>query len=130
MNDFSNFMRERDRAASAYCQGDAAPVNALTTKHDPVSFFGPDGHSVQGAEDIKAAFSKGAAAFGANGKSHLDIAQSGSDGDIAYWCGFQYAEVDMDGKMVPMSLRITELFRREEGAWKLVHRHADMAKAS
>ncbi|MFE0014690.1 YybH family protein [Mesorhizobium sp. NPDC059054] len=130
MTDFMTFMRERDQAALAYCQGDAAPVNALTTEHGPASFFGPDGHAVQGPEEIKAAFSKGAMAFGVNGNSHLEIVQSGSEGEIAYWCGFQYAEVDMDGKMVPMSLRITELFRREAGAWKLVHRHADMAKAA
>lgn len=130
MTDFTTFMRERDRAALAYCQGDAVPVNALATMHNPASFFGPDGHAIRGPEEIKAAFSKGASAFGATGNSHLEIVQSASGGDIAYWCGFQYAEVDMDGKRVPMSLRITELFRREDGEWKLVHRHADMAKAA
>lgn len=39
------------------------------------------------------------------------------------------AEVKMNGddKLIPMKLRITELFRLREGAWKLIHRHADLA---
>lgn len=126
--DFKTFMQQRERAALAYCQGDARPVNALSTRSDTASFFGPDGSVLQRAEKIKSAYSDGALMFGARGTSRLQILQCEADGNVGYRCGVQHADVEMDGRQVPMTLRITELFRREHGDWKLVHRHADMAK--
>jgi ketosteroid isomerase-like protein len=49
-----------------------------------------------------------------------------SDG-IGYCVGVQHATARMVGKpgTIPFHLRVTEVFRRESGEWKLVHRHAD-----
>jgi ketosteroid isomerase-like protein len=30
---------------------------------------------------------------------------------------------------IPMDLRVTEVFRRENGQWMLMHRHADQLSA-
>jgi ketosteroid isomerase-like protein len=58
------------------------------------------------------------------------LLQSATSGDLAFWCGYQIADARMRGKpdIVPMKLCITEASRRERGAWKLVHRHAEPAK--
>ena len=29
------------------------------------------------------------------------------------------------GELTPVTIRVTSIFRREDGVWKLVHRHAD-----
>lgn len=126
--DFTTFMQKREQAALAYCQGEASLINALATDSDPASFFGPDGHVLQGPDSIKAAYEKGAALFGPKGTGRLEIIQCEAEADVGYWCGLQHAEVQMDGKSVFMILRINELFRREDDEWKLVHRHADMLK--
>jgi len=128
MDDFSLFLAARQAAADDYVHGRAQAVDALTADRPPVTFFGPDGKVVKGAEAVVSAFDAGAARFGPGGDSQLEILQSAEGGDIGYWCGLQHAKVEMDGKTVPMTLRVTELFRREDGAWKLVHRHADTMK--
>jgi hypothetical protein len=40
----------------------------------------------------------------------------------------QHAEVRQGDQLVPMKLRVTEIFRFEAGTYRLVHRHADPAK--
>lgn len=48
-------------------------------------------------------------------------------GRSRYWLLVRLAawEVQLDGQPVSMTLRISELFRRENDEWKLIHRHAD-----
>jgi ketosteroid isomerase-like protein len=47
-------------------------------------------------------------------------------GDLAYTVGFEQGNVSVDGKPPrPMTLRVTHIYRRIDGQWALVHRHAD-----
>jgi NAD(P)H-dependent FMN reductase/ketosteroid isomerase-like protein len=127
---FDEFMKQRERAATAYVIGDAKPVDALATANDPATFFHPNGDVVQGAKPVVERMDRDAKAFDAGGSSHFDVLQQNASGDLAFWCGYQLAEARMHGKPdpIPMKLRVTEVFRHEGGAWKLVHRHAEAAK--
>ena len=129
MTDFETFMAARIDAASAYVRGDGEAVCTLSTDKEPATFFGPDGKLVQGAGSVIESYRNGAKRFGNGGESRLEILQQAADGHVGYWAGLQHAVVEIDGKATPMTLRITELFRKEDGKWKLVHRQADMMKA-
>jgi NAD(P)H-dependent FMN reductase/ketosteroid isomerase-like protein len=124
---FDEFMKRRARAASAYANGDPAPLDAIAAQSGQVSFFPPNGGCEQGAQPVLARYDKDVKAFGGSGETSLEVIQSGSSGDVAFWTGFQSAKVKIQGRSEPMEmkLRITELFRRMDGDWKLVHRHAD-----
>lgn len=46
---------------------------------------------------------------------------------LAFWTGLQRAQIHMlsAGERMKMTLRVTEVFRLKESAWRMVHRHAD-----
>ena len=51
---------------------------------------------------------------------------AGASGDLAYTVGYEHLTFSIDGGPVaPFTLRVTHLYRREDGEWKTVHRHAD-----
>jgi ketosteroid isomerase-like protein len=47
--------------------------------------------------------------------------------DLAYVVEIESyrARVGGGAELVPVAVRVTTAFRREDGAWKVVHRHAD-----
>jgi len=127
--DFQAFMKQRESVAAAYVSGNATPLDAIVPRSGDASFFPPNGGSVHGAQEVISRYDADAKSFAPGGSSSFDVLQSGADGDIGYWTGFQNADARMGSadKKVHMKLRVTELFRFREGGWKLIHRHADPA---
>ena len=125
---FSAFMGRRPEIAEAYVNGEAAPLDAILTRRDPATFFSPRGDGTQGAQEVAKHYKEGARTFAPKGESRLEVLQVRDSGDLAYWTGYQHARVRMTakpGEILPMTIRVTEVFRYEDGGWKLVHRHAD-----
>jgi ketosteroid isomerase-like protein len=127
VHDFEQFMKRREDAARAYVNGDAEPVSRISTQISPATFFHPNGDYEQGAEQVSSRYVRDAEHFESDGDSRFEVLQMAASDGIAYWVGFQRATARLKGKPegVPMSLRVTEVFRREGDEWKLIHRHAD-----
>lgn len=127
-DDFHAFIQKRKEVARAYVNGDAGPLEKIAVADSPASFFHPMGPVVEGAVEVLARYVGDAAAFDNGGESDIEIIHMGHDGKFGYWVGYQNARARLKGvpDPIPMRLRVTEIFRRTNQQWQLVHRHADM----
>ena len=56
----------------------------------------------------------------------VELLAAGVSGDLAYTVELEHTSVSVDGVPVePYTLRVTQVYRREDGEWKVVHRHGD-----
>ena len=127
IQDFEQFMKRREAASEAYVQGDAEPLSHIVARVFLATFFPPNGGFSQGTEEVAARYESDAEIFEQGSHFSFEILQMAASDGIAYWVGFMRGEARMRGKAeaTPMNLRVTEVFRREDGEWKMVHRHAD-----
>jgi ketosteroid isomerase-like protein len=61
------------------------------------------------------------------GKMEYTYLTIGVSGDLAYTVTIDRGAVHLidQAAPLPMALRVTTIFRKESGAWKLIHRHED-----
>lgn len=110
---------------TALHNGDAKPRLALWAAHEPVTVFGAV-LSVTGREEIASAFEWLAARFSNCESFEYEVVAADASGDLGYIVGMEHTTASVGGgPPEPYSLRVTTILRREEGEWKVVHRHAD-----
>ena len=128
---FEDFLVRREKVSLDYINGRADSLLEMSALQDPATFFPPSGKLVHGARAVNTANRSGAKAFAVGSKGRFEVLQAWSSGELGFWSGVQHAKVMMRGKDRPvaMQLRVTEVFRVDQGRWKLVHRHADMAQS-
>jgi ketosteroid isomerase-like protein len=122
--------RERVRAAlAAMGSGNPAPYAALWAESEDVTLFGAWGPIERGRARLAETFRWVGSRFKGGALVPEDVV-SFESGDLAYTVGFERGEVAVDDRPPrPMTLRVTHVYRRIDGEWRLVHRHADFPPA-
>lgn len=112
-------------AEIAFHNGDATPRGQIWSHAEPVTLFGALLHK-SGWSDIEAAFDFLASGFSNCKSFRYDLLSAGASGDLAYLVGIEHTTASVRGAPPKAyQLRVTTLFRREGGQWRIFHRHAD-----
>jgi ketosteroid isomerase-like protein len=75
---------------------------------------------------VTSAFGWVASRFTGHSGGGVETTMVHASGDLAYTVGFERGPASVDGfPEQEMVIRVTHIYRRFGGEWKLVHRHAD-----
>ena len=118
-------MLPKQRAAEeAIHNGDPEPRLALWTRDDPVTVFGADLNGFGWAE-VEPLFKTVASWFSDSEAYEFEVIAAGASGDLAYTVGYERNRVKVEGVPTTYTLRVTHVYRREDGGWRILHRHGD-----
>ncbi len=115
-------------AMNRMLNGDAAPLADIWSHSTAVSTMHPIGGRQVGWEKVRESFEQ-VAQIASNGQVKLRDQIVHVAGDVAYELGVEHGQVKIAGQQVTIEHRVTNIYRREAGGWKIVHHHTDLSPA-
>ena len=114
-------------AEIALHNGDSGPRSAMWSRAEPLTLFGA-AISGRGWDEIGPIFDTLGQQFSGCLSYQNQIVAAEASGDLAYTVSLEHTTAAVKGaEPRPYVLRVTTIFRREDGEWKVVHRHANAA---
>jgi ketosteroid isomerase-like protein len=111
-------------AELALHNGDATPRRALWSRNEPVSVLGA-WRNANGQQELDELFTSLAASFSDCTSFTFELQAHDVIGDMAYTAGLEHISASMNGEPRTYTLRVTQVYRRENGEWRVAHRHGD-----
>ena len=126
--DFDETIGEYHRALDEFSRGDPAPVKTLYSHRDDATLANPFvGQPARGWAKVAEALDYASSRFRDGEMSEYRTISKIEGRDLAVLLEIEEwkARVGERAEISPFTLRVTTVFRSEEGTWKLLHRHAD-----
>ncbi len=124
-DDFRRAVDANYAALHRLAQGDSTGIEAVWSHGDDVTTFLGYGGREQGWPQVRERFAWVAGRFG-GGQTETTELQAYQSGDLGFTVELEHRDILVDGQRTQFTLRVTHIYRRENGTWKVVHRHADM----
>ncbi len=106
--------------------GDASEMFDICSHADDVTTMHPLGGRQSGWPEVRASWEMAVSAISGGSVEVSDLQITMLADDAAYTIGTENASATIGGTPVTFSARCTNVYRREDGVWKLVHHHVDL----
>jgi ketosteroid isomerase-like protein len=127
VDDVDQLIDQYHQALDEFMKGDPQPVKELFSHRDDVTLANPLGPPAHGWEQVGATIEHAASQFRDGRLVGVEIVEKHATPEFAYTVWLERAEGKVGGRedIAPSTLRVTMIYRPEDGTWKVVHRHAD-----
>ena len=111
-----------------FMKGNPEPVKELFSHREDVTLANPLGPPAHGWDEVSATIKRAASQFKDGRLVGVEIVEKRVTPEFAYTLWLEHAEGKVGARedvAAATPLRVTMIYRPEEGGWKVVHRHAD-----
>ena len=115
-------------ALNRMLNGDAGPLGDIWSHSATVTTMHPIGGREVGWDQVRGSWEQ-VAQLTTQGQVSLSDQFIQVAGDAAYELGVEHGQFTLAGQPVTGDCRVTNIYRRESGAWKIVHHHTDTAQS-
>jgi ketosteroid isomerase-like protein len=126
-SDFDDFIEQYHQALDEILKGSPRGYDRVYSRREDVTLANPFGPPVQGWEQVAQTIERAASTFRDGEVTGFERVVTCITPELAYIVEVERGRTKVGGAddVTPISLRVTSIFRPEDGTWKVVHRHAD-----
>ena len=127
VDDVDQLLEQWHPASGEFLKGNPEPVKKMWSHREDVTLANPYGPPVRGWEQVAEVIDRAASQVRDGELVSVEVVERHVTAELAYVVQIERPEAKIGGgeDITPFSLRVTMIFRPEEGGWKIVHRHAD-----
>jgi ketosteroid isomerase-like protein len=127
VDDVDQLIEQYQLALGEFVKGNPEPVQKMFSHREDVSLANPLGPPAHGWEQVAQTIERAASSFTDGEMVAFETVAKYVTPELAYAVWLERAKVKLGGMedFAPSVLRVTMIFRPEDGTWKVVHRHAD-----
>ena len=125
VDDVDELIERYHLGGDEFLKGNPEPLLELWSRRDDVTLANPFGPPVRGWDEVAKVTEHAASQVRDGQLVSVEIIAKHVSAELAYVVEIERAKIGGSEDITPFDLRVTMIFRPEEGEWKVVHRHAD-----
>jgi ketosteroid isomerase-like protein len=127
VDDLDQVIERSHLALGEIVNGDPEPLKEMYSHRDDVSLANPFGPPVRGWDEAARTMERAASNYRDGESVGFENVAKYVTSELAYIVEVERYRTKVGGSedITPVTLRVTSIFRPEDGTWKILHRHAD-----